>query len=113
MKKFSTTINEARIFLPDPSIIKVYASYIIPFYLTGKLKCDDRLLDEYLEMNKKVNREKSPNIVLDIELMAVKAVLENPLTQSGYENLLKEINNKCPKLERFLRQFYIKPENFK
>jgi hypothetical protein len=45
--------------------------------------------------------------------MAIKLVLENPLNQGGYENLLKEINNKCPKLERFLRQYYINTENFK
>ena len=112
MKKFSE-IKESKYFLPDPSVIKIYASYIIPFYLTGKIKCDDRLIEEYLEMNRKVNKNKSPNIVLEIEVLAVKLVLENPLTQTGYENLLKEINNKCPKLERFLRKYYINPENFK
>ena len=74
MKKFST-MNEGKIFMPDPSVIKAYASYIIPLYLTGKIKCDEKLLDEYLEMNKKVNKIKSPNVVLDIEIMAIKAVL--------------------------------------
>ena len=111
MKKFST-LNE-KYFLPDPSVIKMYASYIMPLYLNGRIKCDDRLLDEYLEMNKKANRLKSTNNVLEIEVMAIKLVLENPLNQGGYENLLKEINNKCPKLERFLRQYYINTENFK
>jgi hypothetical protein len=46
-------------------------------------------------------------------MIAIKAVLESPLSQAGYENLLKEIQNKCPKLERFLRQYYSNPINFK
>ena len=112
MKKFST-MNEGKIFMPDPSVIKAYASYIIPLYLTGKIKCDEKLLDEYLEMNKKVNKIKSPNVVLDIEIMAIKAVLESPLSQAGYEGLLKEIQNRCPKLEKFLRGFYSNTINFK
>ena len=112
MKKFST-LNEGKIFMPDPSIIKTYASYIVPLYLTGKIKCDEKLLDEYLEMNKRANRTKSPNIVLDIEIIAVKAVIESPLSQTGYDNLVKEIQNKCPKLEKFLRQYYSNPINFK
>ena len=112
MKKFST-MNEGKIFMPDPSVIKSYASYIIPLYLTGKIKCDEKLLDEYLEMNKRANRVKSPNVVLDIEILAVKAIIESPLSQSGYENLLKEIQNKCPKLEKFLRVYYSNPINFK
>lgn len=112
MKKFST-MNEGKIFMPDPSVIKAYASYIIPLYLTGKIKCDEKLLDEYLEMNKKVNKIKSPNVVLDIEIMAIKAVLESPLSQAGYEGLIKEIQNKCPKLEKFLRIYYSNPINFK
>jgi hypothetical protein len=106
-------MNEGKIFMPDPSIIKTYASYIVPLYLTGKIKCDEKLLDEYLEMNKRANRVKSPNVVLDIEIMAVKAVIESPLSQTGYDNLLKEIQNKCPKLEKFLRQYYSNPINFK
>ena len=112
MKKFST-MNEGKIFMPDPSVIKTYASYIIPLYLTGKIKCDEKLLDEYLEMNKRANRVKSPNVVLDIEILAVKAVIESPLSQTGYDNLLKEIQNKCPKLEKFLRIYYSNPINFK
>lgn len=106
-------MNEGKIFMPDPSVIKAYASYIIPLYLTGKIKCDEKLLDEYLEMNKKVNKIKSPNVVLDIEIMAIKAVLESPLSQAGYEGLIKEIQNKCPKLEKFLRIYYSNPINFK
>ena len=106
-------MNEGKIFMPDPSVIKSYASYIIPLYLTGKIKCDEKLLDEYLEMNKRANRVKSPNVVLDIEILAVKAIIESPLSQSGYENLLKEIQNKCPKLEKFLRVYYSNPINFK
>ena len=106
-------MNEGKIFMPDPSVIKAYASYIIPLYLTGKINCDEKLLDEYLEMNKKVNKIKSPNVVLDIEIMAIKAVLESPLSQAGYEGLIKEIQNKCPKLEKFLRIYYSNPINFK
>lgn len=112
MKKFSE-VNEAKIFIADPTIIKKYASYIIPLFLNGSVPYDDRLLDEWLEMNKRANKHKFENYVTDLEVFAVKQVLENPLTQSGFEKLRQEIDYKCPKLERYLRQFYIKPESFK
>jgi len=112
MKKFSELNEESKYFMPDPSIVKKYASFIIPFYLNGVLKVDDSLIDEYLEMNKKQNREKNTNIVCGLEIIAVKLLIDNPLTQTGYENLEKEINNKCPKLEKYLRLFVIDPKNF-
>jgi hypothetical protein len=112
MKKFSE-VNEGKIFIADPSVIKKYAAYIIPLFLNGLVNCDERLLDEWLEMNKRANKHKLHNYVADIEVFAVKQVLENPMTQSGFEKLQQEVDMKCPKLERYLRQFYIKPENFK
>ena len=112
MKKFSQ-VNEGKVFIADPSIIKSYAAYIIPLYLNGALKCDQKLIDEWLEANKSSNKARMANFLLDIELMAVKAVLENPTTQGGYESLKKEIASKCPKLERFLRQYYSNPDNIK
>ena len=112
MKKF-TEINEGKTFVVDPTIIKNYAAFIIPFYLTGRLKCENRLIDEWLEMHKNQNAAKFSSYVYDIEIMAVKAVLENPMTQVGYENLQKEVAAKCPRLERFLRQIYQDPNTFK
>lgn len=111
MKKFSQ-VNEGKTFLADPSVIKKYANYIVPLYINGTLKCDEKLIDEWFEMNSKSNRGKSANLVLDIEILAVKQVVDNPLTQSGYERLQQEISAKCPKLERFLRQHYANPKNF-
>ena len=111
MKKFSE-VNEGKIFLADPSVIKKYAGFIVPLYVTGILKCDERLVEEWLDMNKKANRVRGNNLILDIELLAIKQVLDNPLTQAGYEKLQQEIVAKCPKLEKFLRLQYIKPENF-
>ena len=52
MKKFSK-INEAKLFIADPSIVKRYAAFIMPLYITGRVKCDENLLDEYLELYKK------------------------------------------------------------
>lgn len=111
MKKF-TEINEAKYFTADPSIIKKYAARIIPFYITGELSCrDQKLIDEWLEMNKGNQKHQNENTVCDLEIMAVKAVLDySPLTQSGYTILFNEIDNKCPKLERFLRTLI---QNFK
>jgi hypothetical protein len=113
MKKFTQKIDEGKTFVVDPTLIKTYASFVIPFYISGKLKCDYRLVDEWLEMHKNQNSAKFANYVYDIEIMAVKAVLENPMTQAGYENLQKEVASKCPKLERFLRQMYQDPGFFK
>lgn len=105
MRKF-TEINEAKFFTADPSIIKKYAARIIPFYITGELVCrDQRLIDEWLEMNKGNQKHQNENNVCDLEIMAVKAVLDySPLTQNGYNALFIEIDRKCPKLEVFLRK---------
>jgi thiamine pyrophosphokinase len=111
MKKF-TEINEAKFFTADPSIIKKYAARIIPFYITGELSCkDQRLIDEWLEMNKSNQKHQNENNVCDLEIMAVKAVLDlSPLTQNGYTALFNEIDNRCPRLERFTRNII---QNFK
>lgn len=111
MKKF-TEINEAKFFTADPSIIKKYAARIIPFYITGELVCrDQKLIDEWLEMSRSSQKHQNENTVCDLEIMAVKAVLDlSPLTQNGYNALFNEIDNKCPRLERFLRTFI---QNFK
>lgn len=111
MKKFSQ-VNEGKVFLADPSVIKKYASFIVPLYINGILKCDERLVEEWIDMNRKINKVKSLNLVLDIEVMAVKQVLDNPLTQGGYEKLQQEIAARCPKLEKFLRQHISLPQNF-
>lgn len=105
MLKFSDKVNEAKKFSPDPSIIKKYASFIIPLYITGELKCQPNLLTEYLEMNKPVSYEKNRNIICDLEVEAIKQVLDNPMTKNGYEQLEYELVNKCIKLERFLRTY--------
>jgi len=105
IKKFSE-INESKRFFPDPSIVKRYASYIIPLYIQGELKCDEKLIDEWLEMNKSKEKAKNANLVSDLEILAVKAVLDTPITQSGYLMLKQEIDAKCPKLEKFLRKYY-------
>lgn len=112
MKKFSQ-VNEAKVFLADPSVIKKYAAFIVPLYLNGALKCDERLIEEWIDMNRKINKSKGSNLVLDIEVMAIKQVLDNPLTQAGYERLQQEIAANCPKLERFMRTFYAKQDTFK
>ena len=106
MKKF-TEINEAKFFTADPSIIKKYAARVIPFYITGELPCKEtRLIDEWLEMNKSNQKQQNENNVCDLEIMAIKAVLDqSPLTQNGYNTLVNEIDNRCPRLERFLRNY--------
>jgi len=112
MKKFSK-LNEAKYFNPDPSVIKRYAGFIIPLFIYGKLKYEDVLLDEYLELYKRQVKDKNLNVICDLEIMAVKAVLqENPMTAAGYEVLKKELDNKCPKLEKFLRSYIIDPKTY-
>lgn len=113
MNKFSNQVNEGKIFIPDPSILKKYAAFIIPLYLTGKVKCDEVLLDEYLELYKKNVKERNANVISDLEISAVKLVLqENPMTQGGYETFKKEIENKCPKLEKFLKSYINDSKSF-
>lgn len=112
MRKFSQ-VNEGKVFLADPSVIKKYAGFIVPLYVNGFIKCDERLVEEWVEANRKANRAKSSNTIFDIELMAVRLVIDNPLSQTGFEKLQLEIAAKCPKLEKLLRQHYSSPENFK
>jgi len=112
MKKFSA-INEAKYFTPDPSVLKKYAAFVIPLYLSGKIKCDEVLLDEYLELYKKAVKSKNMNVICDLEIQAVKLVLqENPMTAGGYEQFKKEIDNKCPRLEKFLKTYFNDPKTF-
>ena len=112
MLKFSQ-INEAKKFYPDPSIIKRYAAFIIPLYLSGELKCDEKLIDEWLEMNKNKEKEKNRNMVCDLEVKAIKNIHSNPLTPTGYMELKLDIEKKCPKLDVFLRKFYQNKFDFK
>jgi hypothetical protein len=112
MEKF-TKVLESKRFIPDPSIIKKYASYIIPLYLNGILKCEDKLLDEYLELYKGGNRFKNANTVTDIEILAIKNIFENPTTLSGFTQLKSDIENKCVKLQNFLRKYLQITSQFK
>ena len=108
MKKF-TQLNEAKFFTPDPSIIKKYAARIIPLYITGELKTrDTKLVDEWLEMNKASESHKNENVICDLEIMAIKNIFDNPLTNNGYSQLVQDIDAGCPRLERFLRPIIFK-----
>ena len=111
MQKF-TKIDESKRFIPDPSLLKKYASFIIPLYINGNIKIEDSLLDEYLEMNKKSNRYQNSNVVCDLEIEAVKKILENPTTISGFTQLKREIEDGCPKLQTFLRKFQQNKDTF-
>lgn len=110
MLKFSE-INEAKKFFPDPSIIKRYASFIIPLYLNGELKCDEKLIDEWLEMHKSKERVKNIGMICDLEILAVKQIFDNPTTTTGFNQLKEELEKKCPKLEKFMRKYYINTKN--
>ena len=103
MEKF-TKVVESKRFIPDPSILKKYASYIIPLYLNGTLKCDEKLLDEYLELYKSSNKYKNVNMVTDLEIMAIKNIFDNPTTISGFNQMKLDVDNKCTKLQNFLRK---------
>ena len=105
MLKFSQ-INEAKNFFPDPSIIKKYASFIIPLYLTGELECDEKYITEWLEMNKSKERIKNKNMICDLEIVALKNIFDAPLSENGYAKIRADIEKKCPKLEAFLKKFY-------
>jgi hypothetical protein len=103
MEKF-TKVVESKRFIPDPSILKRYASYIIPLYLNGTLKCEEKLIDEYLELYKTSNKYKNSNTVTDLEIMAIKNIFDNPTTISGFNQMKNDVENKCPKLQTFLRK---------
>jgi hypothetical protein len=112
MLKF-TQMNEGKKFYPDPSIIKKYASFIIPLYLQGALECENKLIDEWLEMNKSKEREKNKNIVCDLEIKALKNIFDDPLSENGYNKIRLDIEKKCVKLEIFLRKYYHDKFDFK
>jgi len=104
MEKF-TKVVESKRFMPDPSILKKYASYIVPLYLNGTLKCDEKLIDEYLEMYKSANKYKNLNTVTDLEIIAIKNIFDNPTTLNGFNQLKKDImEDKCIKLQNFIRK---------
>ena len=103
MEKFSN-ISEGKRFLPNPELLKKYASFIIPLYLDRTLSCDKRLIDEYLEMSRSTQFEKNKSIVSDLEVLAIKNIFPSPLTQSGYIQIKYDIDHKCKKLEMFLRK---------
>jgi hypothetical protein len=112
MQKFSK-IDESKRFMPDPTLLKSYASFIMPLYITGHIKADDSLIDEYLEMYKKTNKFQNSNQVCDLEIEAVKNVLDNPTTLAGFTQLKREIEDGCPKLQNFLKKHLQNKENFK
>jgi hypothetical protein len=111
MQKFSK-IDEAKRFIPDPSLLKNYASFIIPLYINKILKIDESLVDEYLEMNKKTNKIQYSNVVCDLEIEAIKNIMENPTTISGFTTLKKEIEDGCPKLQNFLKKYLQNKDTF-
>lgn len=103
MEKF-TKVVESKRFIPDPSILKTYASFIIPLYLNGQLKCEEKLLDEYLDIYKSSNKYLNLNTVTDLEIMAIKNIFDNPTTITGFNQLKNDVANKCIKLQNFLRK---------
>ena len=111
MKKF-TNITESKRFIADPTIIKRYASFIIPLYITGELNCPKNLLDEYFDLHRTNQTLKSYNVVCDLEIMAIKNIHSNPLTEQGFNQLKSDISNNSIKLEKFLRPFIQKTKNF-
>ncbi len=111
MQKFSK-IDEAKKFIPDPSLLKSYAAFIVPLYITKRIKIDEGLIDEYLDMNKKANKYQNSNVVCDLEIEAVKNILENPTTITGFNQLKKEIEEGCPKLQSFLKKFLQNKDTF-
>jgi len=108
MEKF-TKVVESKRFIPDPSILKKYASFIVPLYLNGQLKCDEKLIDEYLELYKSINRYKNVNTVTDLEIMAIKNIFDNPTTISGFNQMKLDVDNKCPNLAEFSKEKFTRP----
>lgn len=105
MEKFSAVL-EGKKFLPNPELLKKYASFIIPLYLDRTLSCDKRLLDEYLEMSKTAQFDKNKSVISDLEILALKNLYPNPLSQTGYNQIKSDITNKCKKLEFFLKKYF-------
>jgi len=97
--------NESKRFIADPTVIKRYASFIIPLYLNGELKCEKNILDEYLEMHRSSQIYKNYNVVCDLEVLAIKNIHASPLTEQGFNQLKSDIQNNSLKLERFLRKY--------
>jgi hypothetical protein len=112
MEKF-TKVVESKRFIPDPSILKKYASFIVPLYINGTLKCDEKLIDEYLELYKSPNKYKNVNTVTDLEIMAIKNIFDNPTTITGFSQMKSDVDNKCVKLQNFLRKNLQDPSKFK
>lgn len=112
MEKFTRVIESKR-FIPDPSILKKYASYIIPLYLNSSLKCDEKLIDEYLELYKSSNKYKNVNQVTDLEILAIKNIFDNPTTLNGFTQLKNDVESGCVKLQTFLRKHLVDKEKFK
>ena len=59
-------------------------------------------------MNRISEQHRNANIISDLEIMAIKNIHDNPMTSSGYSQLMTDIDAGCPKLERFLRAYYFK-----
>jgi len=112
MEKF-TKIEESKRFIPDPSILKKYASFIIPLYLTGELKCDEKYIDEWLDLYKSQNKWKNVNMVTDLELIAIKNIFDDPTTINGFNQLKQDVKNKCTKLQNFLKNYLQIKADFK
>jgi len=109
MQKF-TKLDESKKFIPDPTLLKTYASFLIPLYINKIIKIEDSLIDEYLDMFKKTNRNE--NLVCDLEIEAVKLVVDNPTTINGFTQLKKEIESGCPKLQTYMKKYFQNKETF-
>ena len=109
MQKF-TKIEESKKFMPDPSILKTYASFIIPLYITGQLKCEEKFVDEWLEMHKPSKKFNNINQVCDLDILAIKNIFDNPTTITGFNQLKQDVENKCIKLQNFLKSYIQKVE---
>jgi hypothetical protein len=112
MEKF-TKVVESKRFIPDPSILKKYAAYIVPLYLNGLIKCDEKLIDEYLDLYKTANKYKNLNTVTDLEIAAIKNIFENPTTITGFGQVKSDVENKCVKLQNFLKKYLQDTSQFK
>ena len=51
-------------------------------------------------------------MVSELEIKAVRNIIGNPLSPTGFNELKVEIEKKCPKLEKFLRSYYQKKIDF-